>query len=286
MGKWSRWLRGVVTLGAFLIGCSVVWAEEPSSQSNPGQEQLVDEMQRLEIESRMLSFYDQMHALSTDISHSAPDKLTEANQQVTTIDTKWNAYYQARQSVIADDDSLLQIVANYQLVKQTMLDSIAAKQHYFDAQKSFAEAEAFCLAQDSIYQALNKKAVEYSLVKSAAPQLEQLKGEEQSLFAEVQQQYETAKNLSQEFPVFQPRFQQIEEKYIELKNRSEKIQALEYKPWIERVKDYLYSLAAVAMILMFINMVQAKIKTLKQARENAKKLREALHKEEDDYPTI
>ena len=99
MGKWSRWLRGVVTLGAFLIGCSVVWAEEPSSQSNPGQEQLVDEMQRLEIESRMLSFYDQMHALSTDISHSAPDKLTEANQQVTTIDTKWNAYYQARQSV-------------------------------------------------------------------------------------------------------------------------------------------------------------------------------------------
>lgn len=286
MGKWSRWLRGVVTLGAFLIGCSVVWAEEPSSQSNPGQEQLVDEMQRLEIESRMLSFYDQMHALSTDISHSAPDKLTEANQQVTTIDTKWNAYYQARQSVIADDDSLLQIVANYQLVKQTVLDSIAAKQHYFDAQKSFAEAEAFCLAQDSIYQALNKKAVEYSLVKSAAPQLEQLKGEEQSLFAEVQQQYETAKNLSQEFSVFQPRFQQIEEKYIELKNRSEKIQALEYKPWIERVKDYLYSLAAVAMILMFINMVQAKIKTLKQARENAKKLREALHKEEDDYPTI
>ena len=286
MGKWSRWLRGVVTLGVFLIGCSVVWAEEPSSQSNPGQEQLVDEMQRLEIESRMLSFYDQMHALSTDISHSAPDKLTEANQQVTTIDTKWNAYYQARQSVIADDDSLLQIVANYQLVKQTVLDSIAAKQHYFDAQKSFAEAEAFCLAQDSIYQALNKKAVEYSLVKSAAPQLEQLKGEEQSLFAEVQQQYETAKNLSQEFPVFQPRFQQIEEKYIELKNRSEKIQALEYKPWIERVKDYLYSLAAVAMILMFINMVQAKIKTLKQARENAKKLREALHKEEDDYPTI
>lgn len=286
MGKWSRWLRGVVTLGVFLIGCSAVWAEEPSSQSNPGQEQLVDEMQRLEIESRMLSFYDQMHALSTDISHSTPDKLTEANQQVTTIDTKWNAYYQARQSVIADDDSLLQIVANYQLVKQTVLDSIAAKQHYFDAQKSFAEAEAFCLAQDSTYQALNQKAVEYSLVKSAAPQLEQLKGEEQSLFAEVQQQYETAKNLSQEFPVFQPRFQQIEEKYIELKNRSEKIQALEYKPWIERVKDYLYSLAAVAMILMFINMVQAKIKTLKQARENAKKLREALHKEEDDYPTI
>lgn len=157
---------------------------------------------------------------------------------------------------------------------------------FFEAQKNFADAEKFCMSQDSLYQELDKKAMEYSLVKTTAPQLEQLKGQEQSVFAELQQQYETAKSLSQEFPAFQPRFQQIEEKYIDLKNQSEKIQALEYKPWIQRVKDYLYSFAAVAMILMFINMVQAKIKALKQARENAKKLREALNNEEDDYPTI
>ena len=67
---------------------------------------------------------------------------------------------------------------------------------------------------------------------------------------------------------------------------SEKIQALEYKPLLERIKDYLYSLAAVAMILLFLNMVQAKIKALKQARENAKKLREMMNNEESDYPTI
>ena len=40
------------------------------------------------------------------------------------------------------------------------------------------------------------------------------------------------------------------------------------------------------MILMFVNVLQAKLKTLKQARENAKKLRQMMNKEEDDYPTI
>lgn len=89
------------------------------------------------------------------------------------------------------------------------------------------------------------------------------------LFAEVQNHYDIAKSLSEEFSNFLPRFQPIEEKYIELKNISEKIQALEYKPWLQRIKDYLYSLAAVAMILLFLNMLQAKLKALKQARENA-----------------
>lgn len=287
MGKWSQRWRCIGAVAVSVIGlCSEMRGQEPATQTNSKQEQLIDEMQRLEIESRMLYFYDQLHTLSSTLSQRTPDGLVEANQQITTIDTKWNAYYQARQNVIADDDSLLQIVADYQLVKQALIDTIASKQHFFEAQKNFADAEKFCMSQDSLYQELDKKAMEYSLVKTTAPQLEQLKGQEQSVFAELQQQYETAKSLSQEFPAFQPRFQQIEEKYIDLKNQSEKIQALEYKPWIQRVKDYLYSFAAVAMILMFINMVQAKIKALKQARENAKKLREALNNEEDDYPTI
>ena len=96
----------------------------------------------------------------------------------------------------------------------------------------------------------------------------------------------TAKSLSEEFKNLLPRFQPIEEKYIELKNISDKIQALEYKPWLQRIKDYLYSLAAVAMILLFLNMLQAKLKALKQARENAKKLREMMDKDNNDYPTI
>ena len=40
------------------------------------------------------------------------------------------------------------------------------------------------------------------------------------------------------------------------------------------------------MILMFINMAQAKIKMIKQARENAKKFSQMMNKDENDYPTI
>lgn len=157
--------------------------------------------------------------------------------------------------------------------------------HFFDAQK-ILQMQKFFQAQDSAYAKLYKTAVEYSLIKALAAELEKVKGKEQLVFAEIQSHYDIAKNLSEEFKNLLPRFQPIEEKYIELKNISDKIQALEYKPWLQRIKDYLYSLAAVAMILLFLNMLQAKLKALKQARENAKKLREMMDKDNNDYPTI
>lgn len=70
------------------------------------------------------------------------------------------------------------------------------------------------------------------------------------------------------------------------RNTSDKIQALEYKPWFQRIKDYLFGLAAVSMILLFVNALQSKIQMLKQTRENAKKLKQMQNKEEDDYPSI
>lgn len=79
---------------------------------------------------------------------------------------------------------------------------------------------------------------------------------------------------------------EIEQHYIDLKNTSDKIQALEYKPWFQRIKDYLFGLAAVSMILLFVNALQSKIQMLKQTRENAKKLKQMQNKEEDDYPSI
>lgn len=251
-----------------------------------GQNGFADGLQLLEIEGRMLGFYDQLSDISDRIHRATADELVEAGQQVTAIDTKWNAYYQLRQAEIAADDSLLQIVADYQLIRQSVLDSIAGRKHYFDSQKSFSEAEAFICSQDTAYERLYKTAFEYSLVKSLAPELDKVKGKEQLLFAEVQSRYENAKALQEEFGELQLRFLKVEEKYIGLKNTSEKIQALEFKPWFDRIKDYLYGLAAVALILMFANMVQAKIKALKQARENAKKLRQMMNKDEDDYPTI
>lgn len=253
---------------------------------NNEQEQFIEETQLLEIEGRMLFFYDQLQEIANKLPLYTADNLPKASQQVSAIDSKWAIYCQTRQTEIANDDSLLQIVANYQLIKQGLLDSIANKKHYFEAVADFGEAEIFIASQDSVYERLYETAIEYSLLKQLAAQLETLKGKEQLLLADIQAKYEVAKNIAQEFGELQPRFQIIEENFINLKNSSEKIQAQEYKPLFQRIKDYLYGLAAVAMILMFINMAQAKIKMIKQARENAKKFSQMMNKDENDYPTI
>lgn len=253
---------------------------------NNEQELFIEEAQLLEIENRMLFFYDQLREIADKLPLYTAGNLPKASQQVSAIDTKWDVYCQTRQAEIANDDSLLQIVANYQLVKQGLLDSIAYKKHYFEAVADFGQAENFIASQDSVYRRLNETAIEYALLKQLAPQLETLKGKEQLLFADIQAKYEAAKNIAQEFGELQPRFQIIEENFITLKNSSEKIQAQEYKPLFQKIKDYLFGLAAVAMILMFINMAQAKIKMIKQARENAKKFSQMMNKDENDYPTI
>ena len=79
---------------------------------------------------------------------------------------------------------------------------------------------------------------------------------------------------------------QITNNYIELKNLSEQIQAAEYKPLFERIKDYLFGLAAVAIVLMFINMIQAKIKAYKQVKETAKKMEKYRQQTDNEYPSI
>ena len=210
----------------------------------------------------------------------------EAEKSLMMMDVKWNAYYGSWQNVIADNDSLLQIVADYQLIKQNIQDSISAKRHYIQSLEDFTVAETFLSAQDSVYEKFHTDALEYSLIKQLAPQLEQLKGKEQILFAEIQEHYEKAKAAAEEFNELQPRINKIEQRYIDLKNTSDKIQALEYKPWFQRIKDYLFGLAAVSMILLFVNALQSKIQMLKQTRENAKKLKQMQNKEEDDYPSI
>lgn len=268
----------------------LIWAlslcPDLSAQNERQEEAFIDETKLLEIESRMLYFYDQIEEIAQKVDLFAPEDLAKASQQVSAIDSKWDVYYQSRQAEIANDDSLLQIVANYQLAKQGVLDSIAYKTRYFDAQTRFGQAESLIASQDSTYKQLYETALGYSLLKQLAPQLETLKGKEQLLFADIQQQYETAKGLAGEFGELRPRLEKIEENYITLKNSSEKIQALEYKPLFQKIKDYLYGLAAVAMILMFLNMAQAKIKMIKQARENARKMSEMMNKDENDYPTI
>ena len=52
-------------------------------------------MHLLEIENRMLNFYQELKNISAKIGQYTSDELTEVDKKVTAIDTKWNTYYQA-----------------------------------------------------------------------------------------------------------------------------------------------------------------------------------------------
>ena len=88
-------------------------------------------------------------------------------------------------------------------------------------------------------------------------------------------------------PQLNKRAAYLNEHYYATKAMSEKIQAMEYKPLIQRIKDYLLGLACVAVILIFVNMIKTKIDAAKKAREAVKQQMELLHNNsQTNYPTI
>ena len=118
-----------------------------------------------------------------------------------------------------------------------------------------------------------------------ASQLEKVKAKEANIFTEAQTLFAQAKEAAETFPGLEVRMKGMEKKFIELQSVSTKIQEMVYKPFIQRIKDYLIGLAAVAILMMFFNLFAQKLKQIKAARDQAKKLKESMMGQHD-YPTI
>lgn len=245
-----------------------------------------DYMGSLAVEQRLQSFMDELDGIYNRIPMQNQEQLQKASKSVLAIDHKWNVYSQAHQEIIANNEHLMEIVANYQESKQMATDSIQYRIHKLASLNTFVDDEKYIMGQDKTYLEMNESAKNYALLKQEAPLLEKLKVKEQLAYAELTKHYESAKAISQEFIELQYRMNKVEEKYIELTNLSEKIQAAEYKPFLDRIKDYLYSFAAVAILLMFINMIQAKIQAYKQMRKSAEEYKKMLQGGDDEYPSI
>ena len=164
-------------------------------------------------------------------------------------------------------------------------DTLASRKTQFDQLSAFAKAENIIWGQDKIYQRLYKEATQYSMAPQLAAKLEKVKAEEQAKFADISKYYAQAKEAAETFPGLALRMKAIDDKYFQLQTVSAKIQEMAYKPFIQRVKDYLLGLAAVAMLLMFLNMAKSKLKAVKAAKEQAKKMKEMMDGEHN-YPTI
>ena len=102
----------------------------------------------VDIEERMLLFADelnQLYALSRfqmNIDVEMPltpslldvvsGRLNSLVNAINSFSVRWNTYSQAQQVYIADNDSLLNKVAQIQQMQQTVTDTIAARQKQFE----------------------------------------------------------------------------------------------------------------------------------------------------------
>ena len=244
-----------------------------------------EELIQLNALSKFRMDIDMEMPLTEPLLDVVSERLKALTSALNSFSTRWSTYSSAQQVYIADNDSLLNRVAVIQQMQQAVTDTLASRQQQRDNLVAFSTAEKFIWGQDKAYRALYKQAVTYSMSPKLAAKLEKVKAEEQTLIADVEKYFGQAKEAATAFPGLELRMKAMENKVFELQTVSAKIQEMAYKPFIQRVKDYLMGLACVAILLMGVNLLKSKLKVLKQTREQAKKMKEMMNGQHN-YPTI
>ena len=267
------------------------------------EDELASQQWVAEVEDRILNFMDELDQLSyasnlqiriSDVTVESGSYTRMLNQKIQmvsdrlmSVDYRWNIFKQSEQDVIASDENLMELMSQIEQLKQAIADTLESQKKKCEAVTDFVAAERLISSQDSVYKVLYKKAMNYSLVQKLTPQLEKLKAEEQVHFERIQSSYDKSKNAADLIPQLDKRAASLNEQYFKIKALSEKIQAMEYKPFVQRVKDYLLEIACVSVILMFFTMLTAKLKAAKNARAMLKKQKDLLNRANgSDYPTI
>ena len=244
-----------------------------------------EELIQLNALSKFRMDIDMEMPLTEPLLDVVSERLKALTSALNSFSTRWSTYSSAQQVYIADNDSLLNRVAVIQQMQQAVTDTLASRQQQRDNLVAFSTAEKFIWGQDKAYRALYKQAVTYSMSPKLAAKLEKVKAEEQTLTADVEKYFGQAKEAATAFPGLELRMKAMENKVFELQTVSAKIQEMAYKPFIQRIKDYLMGLACVAILLMGVNLLKSKLKVLKQTREQAKKMKEMMNGQHN-YPTI
>jgi len=215
-------------------------------------------------------------------------RLTLVENALKAIDFRWNTFHQAMQMEIADNDELMSQMTEVQTQRQEVVDTLAAKRHTYQALLDFITAETLIFSQDSTYKNYYKKAVKLSMTAKLAPRLEKLKTQEQALAARLQEAYTKAKAATAVVPTLSERMAQMDEEYSNLQVVSKQIQATEYKPFFQRIKDYLLGLGCVSLFLMFLNLIWTKIQFARKQRQAMKQYQDMMRQSgnNQDYPTI
>lgn len=213
-------------------------------------------------------------------------KAQRLNHRMQSLNVKWDAFNASYLGFISENDTLMELMAKAQLLKQSLSDTITAQQTKCQAIRDFLAAEQIVLSQDSMYNRIYKQAFRLSFVQKLTPQLEKLKAKEQAHFTPIQEAYDKAKTAASTVPQLKERAELLSESFFTIKSRSEKIQQMQYMPLMQRFKDYLIGFACFAVIFMLFNNLTTKWQAAKQKKEAIKKQAEMLRKQQNEYPTI
>ncbi len=238
---------------------------------------MTDEAKQIYVSSLMLPSAGKEGTIKATVAKAMAERLKVADRAMKSLDFKWNTYYQTVQPVIAEDDELMEKADFFLQIDQAVRDTLDNTINKVKLLLDFCDAETYIPAQVNNYEMLYKKAMELSMVKQLATQLDKLKGEEKLQFGGIQLHYEKAQEATKTMPGLQKRMVVIDQNYIVLKANSDQIQAAEYKPLFQRIKDYVMGLAAVAILLMFVSMMTSKIQAFKKNRESMKKMKEMMN---------
>lgn len=213
-------------------------------------------------------------------------EIERLEQDITHYDLNFETFLQTDGQKIQTSRSLTAKFLEMKAEREALSQSLEKKKESIGNIEAFTKAETFISAQDSVYIAMYKAARRYSMSSKTGKFLAKVKSREAILTAKVEQSYSAAFAAAESTPELKDRLAALEEEYAEMMSLSEKIQTAQYKPFIQRIKDYLMSFAAVSVILMFFSMLQTKIATAKQMRDNMKKMKAALKKDDDNIPTL
>ena len=279
-------------------------APVPDAQADASGAEGSPEAVHQELGARMMQYRDEFNELSlvsgiqVTFTGSQPlskqhmnvlrDKITLLDERYHSLQLRWTTFTQAMQVDIADDEELMDMMTDVEELKKSVADTIASKKEKCNALQDYIDAEYLLAGQDTVYKNLYVKAFKLSLIKKMAPQLEKLKAREQTQFAQLQESYQKAQQACEVLPLLKKKISALDEDFSNIQMISKKIQKTAYKPFIQRIKDYLIGFACVAILLLFVNMITTKLKALKVAREQAKKYKEMMQQNGNPggYPTI
>ncbi len=261
------------------------FAQTPAADATVHDAAQTDEQVMLEINERLQHFIEDITTFSLMLHISPVDSLAHMERLYRFMDSRWQTFYQAQQMDIATDEDMMNMAASYQVTNQNVIEDLQKLKERAEGMEAYHRCTKLLKQELPHYKDLYKEAIVLSLTPKLAPKLEQLKGKEQLTFADIQTSFGKAKNALVDDAASKNKLKKLEEQYIKLKNISDKIQAAEYKPLLQRFKDELMGLAAITILLMFVSMVVSRIQAFRNARKAAKKFGNMFNNNQQ-YPTI